>query len=416
MSSNVFGGTTTVKCHVGDVIPSGVNVTLQYVHFPTGGDATPAEGGSVYIDNSGNGIWDSNPTEFQGYTIVKLYHQQTQESCYSYAEDCYAVFEVEVVGEISEIKREIKTIAVNPTNTVVINTQSDFDNMVASSNWLDARFVLFNTNVRATTTITVPSNVRCIDGNGFKITFDSGEYFGYSAHYITIKSYQNEFKKNRIVRNLCVSAPSNDGFKGYRYFYSVDNCKFIFVRNTNNNYGFYECYNLSNCSVSRGSSQSGTDGNYGYYNCKNLIGCVSECGHYDNGFYGCENLMACSAWTAQGSNSGGISGNGFETCIGLSHCKVAHKGVYSAYIGTETKYAYFLCSTLNYCTVEYTDAAQQSCGFKECNNLQNCGGEATNDKVFVYDSCSSLFECTGKINTENCVSVVSIAQLAALME
>ena len=108
--TSITGGIYTVKCHVGDVIPSGVNVTLQYVHFPTGGDATPAEGGSVYIDNSGNGIWNSNPTEFQGYTIVKLYHQATQESCYSYAEDCYAVFEVEVDGEIPTLEEKVASL------------------------------------------------------------------------------------------------------------------------------------------------------------------------------------------------------------------------------------------------------------------------------------------------------------------
>ena len=108
--TSITGGTYTAKCHVGDVVPSGVNVTLQYVHFPTGGDATPAEGGSVYIDNSGNGIWDSNPTKFQGYTIVKLYHQQTQESCYSYAEDCYAVFEVEVDGEIPTLEEKVASL------------------------------------------------------------------------------------------------------------------------------------------------------------------------------------------------------------------------------------------------------------------------------------------------------------------
>jgi hypothetical protein len=112
LNNNVFGGTMTVKCHVGDTVPTGSSVIFAYVHTPNGGDRATTDGSTVInagdytsiptgtVMNTGEGC-HYNGIDLTGGTISLIADYAMSENHTEYKEDVYAVFEVTADGLIS---------------------------------------------------------------------------------------------------------------------------------------------------------------------------------------------------------------------------------------------------------------------------------------------------------------------------
>ena len=129
--------------------------------------------------------------------------------------------------------------------------------------------------------------------------------------------------------------------------------------------GFLRCVNLIDCS---------TAGNtFGFYDCWNLTNCI---GHDGTDFINCRKLTSCTSET---------TGNGapFSNCNTLTNC--------SSILSTAA-YVFNSCAQLLNCIGKSTYAGG-SVVFYACNRLSNCIGEAT---VGVgFQSCNDVFSCHG---------------------
>lgn len=159
----------------------------------------------------------------------------------------------------------------------VIDSQDKFDALVASGTWLNAKNVLFTTNVTRAAQTTIPATVEKILAiNGATLTatnLTSGQYgFGYA----TVPT-DTKFE----IRNFAVNATG-----------------------TGTIHGFYSCTQVTNCTA----TGTGTDGyGYGYRGCCkcmcNKAGGNSTTATYNVSYADAGTSNACADTAAGGYNS-----------------------------------------------------------------------------------------------------------------
>ncbi len=200
---------------------------------------------------------------------------------------------------------------------LTIRTQAEFNTMIASPTWLDAKSVAlvgqFTLSTANNSGVKIPSTVKQIQGfNSAKITITNFKYNSSTAQgglwYDTIPT-----TLDYSIRDLEVDCTGTDGY-GFSNCTNLTNCTGI--ETGTYGYGFNHCTNLTNCTgIGTGT---GTDAiGHGFYNCTNLTNCTGTGTGTDIGigFYNCTNLTNC---TGKGTGSDGY---GFYQIYYASNCK-----------------------------------------------------------------------------------------------
>ena len=196
--------------------------------------------------------------------------------------------------EDGEPAKEIKT-----NFDVVIKTQAEFENLIASPTWLDARSVLFDgtngffskfNNVNGTG-IEVPNNVGEIYGiNGARISvsdFIYSETNPAALFFLAGVAYESQ------IFNLSVSCSADSSSTQASAFYGFTkliNCKSSCTGDVANTYAYNNCKQLLNC---HGSSQyfvTPQAGNHtAFYECEQLTNCIADSrGENSFGYVNCK--------------------------------------------------------------------------------------------------------------------------------
>ncbi len=273
----------------------------------------------------------------------------------------------------------------------VIKTQSEFETLIASSTWLDAKSVAF---VGGTSTFTLS------DGSGVFVpdTVIRVDGFNNATIEVTNFVYNSSTNKGGFWRNIitddtftCSGMTVNcDSSRGFACCDNLTNCS------GTGNYGFIYCDNLTNCSstgVSYGfaycdnlTNCSGTGVSYGFYNCDNLTNCSgtsTSTSSYPSSFRYCYNLTNCT-----GTGTSTYSGYGFEQCGNLTNCSGSGTG------SSNSAFGFYDCDNLSNCT-GYGTSSNLGCGFSSCYNLTNCTGTGS----FVgFNWCGYTVSCVGSLN------------------
>ena len=180
---------------------------------------------------------------------------------------------------------------------VTIKAQAEFEDLIASSTWFNAKSVALVGQF----TLNTPNN------SGVKIPATVKQIHGYNGAKITITNF--EYNATTAKGGLWYDA------KPEGIDYSIRNLKVDCTGSSGAGYGFYNCTNLTNCTGTGSSSGAGRVG-YGFYNCTNLTNCTGTgSGSNAYGFYNCTNLTNC-AGTGSGSNA-----YGFCDCSYANGCK-----------------------------------------------------------------------------------------------
>ena len=168
----------------------------------------------------------------------------------------------------------------------VIRTQAEFDTLIASPTWLDAKSVCFigdggTLEFTSSGSITIPVNVKNIKGlNSAKIGGNGS--FGY-AELPTSNDYS--------ISDLSVIIFSEDWGTGFLNCTNLVNC-YANVYGSSSGIGFYNCTNLVNC---EGTGEGDPTGE-GFTYCKNLVNCNGQ-NSYFIGFNSCSYLSNCKGTT-----------------------------------------------------------------------------------------------------------------------
>lgn len=251
-----------------------------------------------------------------------------------------------------------------PIYDVVIKTQEQFDELIASTTWLDAKSVALIGSFTCAKSLIVPANVVQIDGfNNCTIDYT---LTGSSTTSYLIKG--TNMSSNSSISNIMVKCWT-----------------------TRDSYGFYECKNLTNCVANNGSSsQTG----YGFGNCTNLINCVTKIqtkgpGTYSRmtGFDNCTNLINCTA-DKYSSARAGSSSLGFNNCTNLTNCIANNAN------GGGTNAGFIYCSNLNNCIVSASFDGNDYFSFHTCTNLTDCTSKCDAVVITSFYNCNLLVNCS----------------------
>lgn len=286
------------------------------------------------------------------------------------------------------------------SNTYYINSQSDFDTMIASSTWGGKTNVVFNCSVVANyKDVVIPTSVRYINGNGN--TIDRVKSFGYANEgYNEIRRIENLTSMNSY-ENGSLSPDVEDyriEFTGFKNCSNLYNCRAI-ARPcqhkddlSNIRRGFSKCYNLHNCIVKPALPGTGWyavgNENILFDSCKYLYNCYGDLGAYGDAIYcNCQYIYESTAIFGLDSY---ISSGGFYNCKDLYNCN-ADKLV-------KTSNVFVNCTNLNGCYYNF-DVLYKSV-FINCTNLINCSvtTNSTNQPSH-YINCTNLIDCIGTKDT-----------------
>ncbi len=203
----------------------------------------------------------------------------------------------------------------------VIRTQAEFEQLIASATWLDAKSVAlvgqFTLSTANNSGIKIPATVKQIHGfNSAKITVTNFAYDSSTAKgglwYVTRPT-----TPDYSIRDLEVDCTGTGSL--IRAFYNcigLHNCTGTGTGGTDG-FGFRNCTNLTNCT----GTGTGTGGGLGFDNCDYITNCTGTGtgGNGGYGFYNCDNLSNC---TGKGEDSGDQSeGYGFSNITRASNCK-----------------------------------------------------------------------------------------------
>ena len=249
----------------------------------------------------------------------------------------------------------------------VIRTQAEFDVLIASPTWLDAKSVCFIGDggtlkfTRATTGYKIPQTVKNIKGLHSAIL----EVTDFAFNHATSKAVL-----------FYALMPTTDD-------YSIDSIECIVTSTvTGQSHGFSYCTQLTNC--------TGTGNEYGFSHCTQLTNCTGTDNVDGNGFGYCTQLTNCTgagAILAFGSCKqltnciGTGNGKGFSSCTQLTNCT-----------GTGATYGFSYCTQVTNCTgANNVDGS----GFSSCTQLTNCTGTG---KGSGYESGNGFYHCTQLTN------------------
>ena len=278
----------------------------------------------------------------------------------------------------------------------VVASQSDFDTMIASETWFDAKSVLFLCNVNGNEKdIVVPPNVLEIEGLNHGIGLCSS--FGYASLPDDIKSAR------MYIRNLHFNN-SNYGAMGH---------------GTVNAKGIHHCVNLYNVTnrLSASDTVNSAQETIAFNSCRNLTNCFGYFGQSHGSstdiklvvYQNCSNLESCYGKTTffEGANNGCAI---FEDCTNLKNCNA----ILDHDSGTTVSSPLFVnCSYLFNCYIKssYTNRYYAQ-GFLGCNDLINCGADFAPSGGMLYSMCSTLINCNTSIGSaEDCTKVFGSSQI-----
>lgn len=235
----------------------------------------------------------------------------------------------------------------------VVRTQEEFETLINSPTWLDAKSI-------------------CFIGDGGALKFIRSNGLGVKVPN-TVMNIRGLNKATIEVTNFEYSSTNKGGL-----WYEDNNtdcniCEItVICSGLYDAITFAQCGNLTNC-VSSSIADCDGSGNSAiatsYDHCRNLNNCtvISTSGNngYAKGFSNCHNLSGCTGNITSNSNA-----IGFTLCNVLSNC----------------------LSNIN------TNA--NSTAFETCNNSINCIGTAksTNDfsgRCYGFKSCTTLSNCIG---------------------
>lgn len=196
---------------------------------------------------------------------------------------------------------------------VVIRTQTEFNALINSSDWLGAESVALIGDKGykpfiSTKAITIPDTVYHIHGfNNVRIEVTNAMQ---GLRYATLPTDLIP----RSIMNLFVRVENYTGTN--KHIYVFTNCKNVINCTANgqandNAYGFRLCKNLINCQASLAGWTL-----YGFSSCTNLLNCTSKIygGNTAFGFHTCTKLTNCSS-----ENSDSVV-TGFYDCSLLNGC------------------------------------------------------------------------------------------------
>lgn len=301
--------------------------------------------------------------------------------------------------------KHASNFVITQSNTYYINSQSDFNTMVASSTWGGKTNVIFNCSVVANyKDIVIPTSVKYINGNGY--TIDQVKSFGYE---------KEGYYKSRKIENLMTANSYETGslspdvedyrieFTGFKNCSNLYNCqaKVLPCRHksdlSNIRRGFSKCYNLHNCIVSpNGSFYESVNNNIIFDSCKYLYNCYGNPGAYGDGiYYNCQYIYESTAGVGYVTYR---NGGGFYNCKDLYNCNA------SGYVKDVDGNVFVNCTNLNGC--HYSNDVLHYSIFINCTNLINCSvtTDSTSGKSH-YINCTNLIDCVGtKDSTSNSTS------------
>ena len=181
----------------------------------------------------------------------------------------------------------------------VIRTQAEFEELIASETWLDAKSVAlvgqFTLSTADNKGINIPATVKQIHGfNSAKITITNFKFNVGTAKgglwYDTLPT-----TLDYSIRDLEVDCTGTGAGNFGTGFYNCTNLTNCTGTGANvNGTGFYNCTNLTNCTGTGTGTGANANGR-GFYNCTNLTNCTGTgTGTIAQGFYDCQNLKNCT--------------------------------------------------------------------------------------------------------------------------
>lgn len=254
-----------------------------------------------------------------------------------------------------------------PVFDVVIRSQAEFEALIASPTWLDAKSVCFvgdGGTLEFTRSdglgVEVPLTVVQIQGlNSAKIrviNFVYNETSNKAAFWYNGNFGPFPTSKRYNISDFCVKCESEGKSVAFAHFPQMcncygnsftqggesrafDTCGFLvncsaeaFASNGNLAYGFVGCYLMTNCYGS-GSGLGSGNTSYGAYNCSKITNSI--CSGFNSqenyGFLLCELVSNCLG-TGVSSIEGAI-GYGFYSCSYLSNCKQGATPPLTAFLG-----------------------------------------------------------------------------------
>ena len=270
-------------------------------------------------------------------------------------------------GVISNVSKSIKTISYSKIFDVIVKTQAEFEALIASPTWFDAKSVAFigdggtlefELSTINNNGILIPENVYTIQGfNNAVIVVDNNDFIKPALYYDTLI-------ERSTIKDITIIGHCRYGFSNCK---NLINCISILPNReglvyTSSGYGFSNCKNLINCiSNIEGQYTNSYNLAYGFYNCINIVNCYSNCIGTDTGvgFYDCTGVL-----NSEGIGNGGSIGYsaGFRGCLQVSNC-----------IGTG---------------VGFGNGALEAFGFTGCSQINNCVAKGTGTTGYGYNGCS----------------------------
>jgi len=263
----------------------------------------------------------------------------------------------------------------------VIRTQADFDAMISSGTWLDAKSVLIvggggsGTGGAYVTTagITIPATVKNIYGINTATIIPA-----FIASETTILGYSTSDTAN--------------------YSYSISGIHIILTNVAPGSvvtYMFRNMYNISNCSAIVDPAITITGSVIGFYYCSNVTNCfASIIGTSGTGFYYCNYLTNCN-----GTGSG-FHAHGFTECRYVTNCIGTGTTTTGCAVGFDRS-AY-----LTNCLGKGSKTSGEGYGFMYINRASNCS-----DNVSGTDMWGGT---NNNIDIESCKKTLTTTSLTTL--
>lgn len=275
-----------------------------------------------------------------------------------------------------------------------ISTQEEFEELIASPTWLDARSVVFVGNGGTLKfTVSAPNNI------GIKIPNNVYSIHGIANAHIEITNAIAGLScigRKCSISDLNITCTSVEG----RALIGIDSFKEITNSNVNvtassstgRATGYARCHNLTNCTatcICKGTGQA-----IAFQSCTHLINCEANVGDVQGtfindivaGYDECKMLLSCKA-----------DAYGMGLVKGFSYCNDIANSTSNCYgKGTSITQSFRSCEQLvnciSYCTNTET-VAQSNYAYAFCKMLVNCRGVGKGNNGYGYYSCSYLNGC-----------------------
>jgi len=231
---------------------------------------------------------------------------------------------------------------------IAIRTQTQFEQLIASPTWLNAKSVAFIGDGG-----TLMFTLSTTNNGGVKIPQTVKQIHGYNSAKIVVTNflYNSSTAKGGLwyntlpaasdysISDLILSCTANTAAYGFYNCARLTNCTVSVTGNAYNSSacGFYNCTRLTNCA----SSSIASGGADSFNSCSQLINCTAN--DYSDGFSqsyaNCKQLINCT-----GNCTGDSGGYAFKSCEQLTNC--AGTGIGNYY---NNGYGFYSCVWVNGC-------------------------------------------------------------------